>query len=381
VNALRPGARRVLWSAPWFALGAILVGAAGAPPALPPDGLRPESPVASRLELETGAPARQRIAFRIRTLLGPEGARTAASDATVEGPLDTDLTLRSKAGSFTLAAQVKTDLLANGRLRLVADLTTRRSAGRSERGLPLFEEDSQRRVVELAADGTQSLVVLPFGRNPGGEELALDLLPRLTGRPVTGGDGQPLPPEIRIARVGPDGWLKIEATRSLHHFRVEAALERQGRRVAGGGARCELAEPCTLPLSPPDGAKHEPHAAIDLTVLRTIFGCPAPQVAIEFDLLGADSDGDTRRKTGAALANRSAPDVPRHADSGIGIAGVPLVYPLGGLGAGLPGRPDTLKITVLREERPGRSSPLLSSPLPSLPELPLLLLGRLGSRQ
>jgi hypothetical protein len=290
--------------------------------------------------------APRRIAFRIRTLLGPEGERITASDATVEGPLDTDLTLRSKAGGFTLAAQVKTDLLASGRLRLVADLTTRRSVGRSERGLPLFEEDTQRRVVELAADGSQSLVVLPFGRNPGGEELALDLLPRLTGQPAAGGHAAPQPPEIRIARVGPDGWLKIEATRSLHHFRVEAKLERQGRTVALGSAPCALIEPCTLLLSPPPGSRREPLASIDLTVTRTIYGCPAPQVALDFDLRGTGSGGAPRGGPAATAAT-----APRR-DSGIGLAGVPLVYPLGELGASLPGQPDTLQLTVIPEDLP-----------------------------
>src|SRR6185295_5546510 len=112
MSALRAGTLLVLRSVPWLALGAALSGALGAPAAQPDrqDRLRREPSVSAPLELAEVSPSRQRIAFRIRTLLGSEEARVAASDAIVEGPLDTDLTLRSKAGSFTLSAQVKTDL-------------------------------------------------------------------------------------------------------------------------------------------------------------------------------------------------------------------------------------------------------------------------------
>jgi hypothetical protein len=346
MSALRTGTLWTLRAAPWLALAAVLAGSLGAPASQqePQDRLHAEPAITSPLDLAEGSPARQRIAFRIRTLLGPEGSRVAASDAMVEGPLDTDLTLRSKAGSFTLSAQVKTDLLASGRLRLVADLSTRRSAGRSERGLPLFEEDVQRKVVELESDGTQSLVVLPFGRNPSGEELALDLLPRLAGQPSA-----PAPPQIRIARVGPEGWLKIEATRSYHHFRVEVALARQGKPLASGSGRCELAERCTLPLSAPgapSGSKREAPASIDLTVIRTVLGCPGPQVHLDFDLRGTHRDTEPQ----AWPAISAAAIV--HGDSGIGMAGEPIVYSLGERGASLPGQPDTLKITVTPEELP-----------------------------
>lgn len=297
----------------------------------------------------------RRISFRVRTLLGPEGARSIVSDATVEGALGTDLTLRSQAGSFTLAAQIKTDLLSNGTLRLVADLTTRRSAGRSERGLPLFEEDVQRQIVKLATDGSQSLVVLPFGRNPGGEELALDILPQLTGHPARDRTGQWLPPAIQIAQVGPEGWLNIEAAWNPHRFRVEGVLRREGRSLARGAGHCALAEVCALPLTGFAGAPGALNSRLDLTVIRTLSTCPTPQVAFEFDLLGGASGPPPTQQaidaTGAAPRAKSA-SPSRRASSGIGLAGIPLAYPLEGLGASLPGQPDTLTLTITPEDLP-----------------------------
>jgi hypothetical protein len=276
--------------------------------------------------------AARRVAFRIRTLLGPDGARETASDATVEGPPGTDITLGSRAGQFRMTAKLKTDLVDRDRVRVVADVTTRRLAGTSERGLPLYEEDVQRRAVELATDGSESLVVLPFGRNPGGDELALDILPSLTERPVENGSGKVAPLEIHIANQGPGGWLEVEASRVPHRYRVDASLERDGRVVAAGSSRCELGEAGRIPLAPPGAA---PVAELRLTVTGYANTCPTDRIDVTFDLAAAGSE--------APLARGWA---------GVGSSSEPLAYDLGALGARLPGEPASLRLRVIPEELP-----------------------------
>ncbi len=266
-----------------------------------------------------------RVSFRIRTLVGPAGAQTTASDATVDGPAGTDVTLDSRAGRFTMVAKLKTDLVAGGRVRVVADVTTRRAAGTSERGLPLFEEDVQRRTVELATDGSESLVVLPFGRNPGGEELAIDIAPALSNTPARTPAGEPAPLQIRIDAIGPDGWLRVNAEKIPHGFDVEATLERDGREIARGAARCELGEPGTVPIATPDSTL----AALRLTVSEFERLCPNGSTGFAFDVVEPGS--------GAPIAL---------AWSGVAAAGAPTTYDLGQIAGKIPGDPTTLRLRI-----------------------------------
>lgn len=269
----------------------------------------------------------ERVAFRIRTLLDPKGARTALTDATVEGAPGTDIALEARTRRFSLTATLKTDVMASGRVRIVANLVARRHVGDSERGLPLYEEDAQDHVVELATDGSESLVVLPFGRNPGGEELAIDVEPSLTDQPARDASGALLPPEIRIVDLGRDGWLHIQATKIPHRFDVVAALVRDGRTIATGRAVCELGEPGTVPLGD--------LSSVRLTVAGYGSGCPTDRVDVEFDLLRDDT----------TLASHWA---------GSGSSGEPFEYSLGALGAELPGQPTALRLRIhpLDQEKP-----------------------------
>jgi hypothetical protein len=258
------------------------------------------------------------VAFRVRTLVGPDGARYALSDATVDGPPGTDVTLESRAGSFTMHTTLKTDLLPDGRVRVVAKVTTRRDAGTSERRLPLFEEDVRDATVELATDGSESLVVLPFGRNPGGDELAVDVEPRRSTRPAT----EPL--AIRIDDPGADGWMRIDARTVPHQYSVEASLERDGTVVASGSGTCELDEPGAIALVAPDGSRA---AAMRLTVEDYEPACPSSRVGVEFNLDGPNAPV-ARGWSGRTTSDR------------------PLVYPLGPPAASVPGNPTALRIRV-----------------------------------
>lgn len=266
-----------------------------------------------------------RVSFRIRTLVGPAGAQTTASDATVDGPPGTDIALEGKAGVFTMTAKLKTDLVTAGRVRVVADVTTRRAAGTSERGRQLFEEDSQRRTVELAADGSESLVVLPFGRNPDGEELAIDIAPALSNAPARTPTGEPAPLRIRIDAIGPDGWLRVDAEKVPHRYDVEATLERDGREIARGAARCELGEPGTVPIATEDST----FVALRLTVNEFERLCPNGSTGFTFDVV--------EPRTSTPIARQW---------SGVAAAGAPTSYDLGQLAEKITGGPTTLRLRI-----------------------------------
>jgi hypothetical protein len=288
--------------------------------ALAPAALAPE-PVAA-------GDAARRVSFRIRTLLGPEGARAVASDATVDGPPGTDISLDGRAGEFTMAAKLRTDLVDGGRVRIATEITTRRRAGTSARGLPLYEEDVERRTVELAADGSESVVVLPFGRNPGGDELAIDVLPALSAEPAR----EPAPLSIHIDSVGPGGWLRVEASRVPHRFDVDVELVRDGRRVARGSGRLRLGEPERIPVVAEDGTEA---AGVGLTVESYATGCPTDRIDVGFDV----------DRAGAPVGRGWA---------GVGSSDSPLVYDLGALSGSLPGAPTELRVRVrpAPEEKP-----------------------------
>jgi hypothetical protein len=252
----------------------------------------------------SASPEAEWVAFRIRTILTSAGVRTAASDATVRGPAGTDLALELRQGPFELSARLRTDLVASDRVRIAARLTARRTVGTSERGLPFYEEDVLRESVEVAADGSESMALLPFGPSPDGDELAVEVVPELVDVPA-GSSGAP---EIRIHDPGPGGWIRIEASRVPHAFDVEASIV-NGAAVATGRGRLSLEEPGTIDL---------PGASLHLTVDRVLRGCPREHVAVSFDLDRVSPDGAR-----APVARQG---------SGIADAGEPFEYSLAGGG-------------------------------------------------
>ena len=213
---------------------------------------------------ETGA-ARW-VSFRVRTVATTGGERAAVSSATVRGPAGTDLSLELREARFEMTASLRTDLVG-GRVRIAARLTARRAAGTSERGLPLYEEDRLRETVEVAADGSEAMALLPFGPNPGGDELSVEVVPTLDAAPHA--EGEPL--DVRIDDPGPGGWIRVEASRVPHEFEVSAEVVGAG----GGGGRFSLEEPKTIDVG---GRK------LTLTVDRVLRGCPKDQVGVTFDV-------------------------------------------------------------------------------------------------
>lgn len=268
-----------------------------------------------------------RVSFRIRTLIGAAGAQETVSDAIVEGAPGTDITLDARTGRFAMTAKLKTDVIAGKTVRIVADFVVRRDVGHSERGLTLYEEDAQHHVVELAVDGSESLVVLPFGRNPDGENLSIEVEPSLTQRSTRTEAGDLAPPEIRLGDAGLNGWLRVSAVKIPHRFFVRVELLREGRVVGSGAGVCELDEAGTVRLATGDG-----DAALRLTVTGFARECPVDRIDVDFDILAG----------GQVIARGWA---------GSGSSNTPFEYALGQVADALPGRPDTLRFAIASEEK------------------------------
>lgn len=272
----------------------------------------------------------RRIRFQITAVEEGAAGRRVISDAAVEGPAGADFNVNLHDGRFRVSARFLTDLVAGGALSLRARLDTRRLYGRSEAGLPLYEEDSQRHALRLGFE--EAVVLLPFG--DGGEpRLRIEIKPSWAA-PRAGASA----PEITIAKPSPGGTISVEATKVPHDFTVEAALLEDGREVARGAAECLLEETRALPLRPV-GADDESAAAVgapalDFTVERFEPGPGAGRVAVRFDLSREDP-----RRPGAreALARNWA-----------GVAGVgsELTYDLGPPWPGARGRKYELRLRV-----------------------------------
>ncbi len=113
-------------------------------------------------------PAR-RLTYRVR-LLERRGVETAElATGAVSGPGETQLRLLLRTDTLEFAALLGVTPELDSAV-LAADVFTRRLAGRSRRGLPLWEEDAYRRAVRLAWGDTARLYPGgPPARRPPGQ--------------------------------------------------------------------------------------------------------------------------------------------------------------------------------------------------------------------
>jgi len=229
-----------------------------------------------------------RIKFQIRMIEEISGQRKVLSEASVEGPLGTDFNIGLQSLHFKLDSRFRTDLNAAGGLTVRATLNTRRLYGYSERGLPLYEEDSQRIPLQLGFD--ESILMLPFGQDEGPDKLKIEITPALV-------DGNNLSPEmaqtpqINISKPAPDGLISIQAFKIPHRFEVEAILLEEGREVARGRSVFLLDdEQKDLPLRPNELASQavaEEPLIVKLGMDNYAPVQPVGQVNIGFDVLRA----------------------------------------------------------------------------------------------
>ncbi len=101
-----------------------------------------------------------RVTYHLRAVQQTGGTTQLLATAAVSGPPETDLRLSFRTRGTELEALLGT-LPEPDTVNLAGVFFSRRQAGRSRRGLPLWEEDSYRRWARLAWGGTARLY--PFG--------------------------------------------------------------------------------------------------------------------------------------------------------------------------------------------------------------------------
>ena len=150
-----------------------------------------------------------RLTYRIRVIEPADIAPRILASGSVSGPLDSDmrLTLRSDTAEVEALFQVTP---FGDTVTLAGEFFTRRQVGRSQRGLPLWEEDSYRRVVRLPWSDTAK--VYPFGVTKRGTWVELIL-----EREFAGGEARPA-----------ESFELVDSTRDL---RLEAVVRPRRARV------------------------------------------------------------------------------------------------------------------------------------------------------
>ena len=214
--------------------------------------------------------------FEIRAVATSDGARTLLSAATVTTPASSEIRVTAEDGPYRIAARFVTRADGDA-VHIAARVETRRLAGRSARGLDLFEEDVRTEAARLSGDGGEALAVFPFGRGADGEVLSIEVVPVLVAGAALAA------PEIRID--APGRWIRVEAETVPEAFAVEAEVVSGERVVASGAARAHLGEPARVALAGESGAA----AALALTVDRYVPGCESGRVSFSFDLDGPTS--------------------------------------------------------------------------------------------
>ena len=112
-----------------------------------------------------------RVTYRLRLVERVGSDTRLLATGVVSGPPETALRLSLRAGPAELQALLGT-LPEPDTVNLAGVFFSRRAAGRSRRGLPLWEEDSYRRWARLAWGGTARLD--PFGAARGRVTVTLD---------------------------------------------------------------------------------------------------------------------------------------------------------------------------------------------------------------
>jgi len=149
-----------------------------------------------------------RLTYRIRVIEPAAVTPRVLASGAVSGPLDSDMrfTLRTDTTEVEALFQVTP---VGDTVTLGGEFYTRRQVGRSRRGLPLWEEDTYRRVVRLAWSDTAR--IYPFGSAKGiWVELILE-------REFAGGEARPA-----------EAFDHVDSTRDV---RMEAVVRPRRARV------------------------------------------------------------------------------------------------------------------------------------------------------
>jgi hypothetical protein len=159
-----------------------------------------------------------RLTYRIRVIEPATVAPRVLASGAVSGALDSDMRLTLRTDTAEVEALFQVTPLGDT-VSLSAEFFTRRRVGRSRRGLPLWEQDTYRRLVRLAWSDTARIYPFGTGRRRAGERSA----PRgayvelILEREFAGGE----------ARPGEEFDL-VDSTRD---FRMEAVVRPRRARV------------------------------------------------------------------------------------------------------------------------------------------------------
>ncbi|HKR60757.1 MAG TPA: hypothetical protein VJS64_13635, partial [Pyrinomonadaceae bacterium] len=235
---------------------------------------------------KSSSPVLKRIRFDVSTYEGRNGRRELVAETTIEGPEGTDFHIKIQGERFSMDARFLNDLVAAERLQVRANLKTRRLYGRSERELPLYEEDTQKQTLQVSFD--EKIVLLPFGRadaNENSDQLTIEITPNITqSRDLAAGKPREL--EINIVKSSPGNQVNVEAMTVPHRFALTATLLEDGREVASGQVNEALIEERQEIILTPNGQAsaevlNNP-IAIGLGVNEYMRRRPQDQVAIGF---------------------------------------------------------------------------------------------------
>jgi hypothetical protein len=157
-----------------------------------------------------------RLTYRIRVIEPAAVAPRILASGAVSGPLDNEMRLTLRTDTAEVEALFHLTPLGDT-VSLGAEFFTRRRVGRSRRGLPLWEEDTYRRLVRLAWSDTAR--VYPFGRDRSGERSAprAAWIELILERQFAGGEG-------RAAE-------QFELVDSTSDVRIEAVVRPRRARV------------------------------------------------------------------------------------------------------------------------------------------------------
>jgi hypothetical protein len=179
--------------------------------------------------------------------------------------------------------------MEDGSLKVRASLNTRRLHGRSERDLPLYEEDVQQETISLGFD--EQIVLLPFGRQSEDEQLRIQIVPVRSRKTTMLPSGKRRPLEITILKQSDGGQINIFASKIPHRFEVEAALLEDGKPVARSQGTALLKEKTELFLDALDSSINRP-IRISLKVDGYIRSRPTDAATINFNVDRVDPGGD-----------------------------------------------------------------------------------------
>ena len=156
-----------------------------------------------------------RLTYRIRVIEPAAVAPRVLASGAVSGSIDTDMRLTLRSDTTEVEALFQVTPIGDT-VNLGAEFFTRRRVGRSRRGLPLWEEDSYRRVVRLAWNDTAR--IYPFGATRRhGREVRSTWVELILERQFAGGEGRPA-----------EEFDLVDTTRN---FRMEAVVRPRRARV------------------------------------------------------------------------------------------------------------------------------------------------------